>query len=192
MRKKLALMILFSIMAALPVASAYWYGGYGSSFLFADLLNNEWVIFTVLFAIFYTTIYASLGRVFKENKAVPAVLALALSFLVTAGIQRDWVLLEKPIMFWALILTIALVLLTFFRAMQVGPAALFGLIALLIGLWPTTRSSAGIGAISSMPYGLVSFLDAITSPPWGTIIFIVGIVMTATSLFKSLSNQPQR
>lgn len=188
MRKNLALMILFSLLAVLPLASAYWYG----SFLASDLLDNEWVIFTVLFAIFYTTIYASLGKVFKENKAVPAVLALALAFLVTAGIQRQWMFLEKPIMFWALILTIALVLLTFFKAMQVGPAALFGLIALLIGLWPITRSSAGMGGIYSMPYWLVSFLDSITSPPWGTIILIVGIVMTATALFRSFTNQPQK
>lgn len=184
------LMILFSLLAALPFASAYWYGGwYGGSFLASDLLNNEWVIFTVLFAIFYTTIYASLGKVFKENKAVPAVLALAVAFLVTAGIQRQWMFLEQPIMFWALILTIALVLLTFFKAMQIGPAGLFGLIALLIGLWPTTRGSSGIGSISSMPYWLVSFLDAITSPPWGALILIAGIVTTAMALFQSFKKE---
>src|SRR3989338_6555844 len=172
------------LLFALPLVSAYW-GGYSSWgygwFRTADLLENEWVIFSMLFAIFYATIFASLGKVFKENKAVPAVISLALAFLVTAGIQRQWMFLERPIMFWALILTIALVLLTFFRAMKIGPAMFFGVLFILVALWGTVKSS-----ISTMlPYGIVSFIDSIGPFRW--IFGLIGIGLIGYSWSKSAS-----
>lgn len=185
MRKKIALMIFFSIMAVLPLASAYWYSGWygGSPNMLADLLENEWVIFVILFAIFYTTIFTSLGKVFQGNKSAPAVIALALSFLVTAGIQRQWMFLEKPIMYWALILTLALVVLTFFRAMRIGPAGLIGLILLLVGLWPFIKNSMGISGLAGLPYGLITFLDSINGFFWIALI-IAGLLLVIFNSFK--------
>ena len=168
----------------LPLVSAYWGGGYsgwGPNFRPADLLENEWTIFVILFAIFYTTIFASLGKVFHENKAVPAILALAISFLVTAGIQKQWMFLEQPIMLWALILAVLLVLLTFFRAMKIGPVMFFGVLFLLAGLWGSIGDSMGV----ILPYGAVSFLDSINNFRW--IILIAGIALIGYGLAKTHS-----
>lgn len=189
MKKSFMVMILVSLFAVLPLATAYWYSGWygGSPNMLADLLENEWVIFVILFAIFYTTIFTSLGKVFQGNKSAPAVIALALSFLVTAGIQRQWMFLEKPIMYWALILTLALVILTFFRAMQIGAAGLIGLILLLVGLWPIIKSSMGIGALAGLPYGLVTFLDSINGFFWIALI-IAGLWLVIFNSFKQRSS----
>ena len=169
------------LLFALPLVSAYWGGWSYGWFRPADLLENEWIIFTMLFAIFYATIFASLGKVFMENKAVPAVISLALAFLVTAGIQRDWMFLERPIMFWALSLTLLLVLLTFSRAMKVGPAMFFGVLFILVALWDAVKSSI----MSMLPYGIVSFLESIGPFRW--IFGLIGIGLIGYGWSKSAS-----
>jgi putative flippase GtrA len=182
--------MLFSLLLffLVPLARAQWYGYFPLKP--AELVQNEWAIFTVLFAIFYSAIYFSLGNVMKGNKAAPAVIAIAISFLVTAGIQRNWTFLERPIMFWALILALVLVVLTFFRAMAIGPAGLVGLILLLLGFWPIVKNSIGINSIAMFPYWLVSFLDTLS--PFAMWMLIIGIVAVLWAWFKSLGRQRQR
>lgn len=192
MKSRFALIFLFILTTSLvlPLAMAQFWNAYYPIMMPADLLENEWVIFTILFAIFYVTIYVSLGKVMKGNKMAPAVVAVALAFLITAGIQRQWMFLEKPIMYWALILTIILVGLTFFRAMAIGPVALTGLVLLLVGLWPFIRNSLTIGGRALLPYGLIRFLDAIS--PLALILLIVGFVLVCWGWLKSLSAKRQR
>ncbi|MFH0831553.1 MAG: hypothetical protein V1886_01670 [archaeon] len=182
MKRNLGLLILASVIAVMPFASAYWNGlGFGYGFSPSDLLDNEWAVFLILFAIFYSTIYASLGKVFKDNKAAPAIIALALALLVTAGIQKQWTFLEQPIMLWALILAVVLVLVTFFRAMNVGPVMFIGVFLLLAGLWGSIKDSIGY----MLPYAMISFFDSLQGFAWA--IIIAGLVFISYGFVKTHS-----
>jgi hypothetical protein len=183
-RKLLFTTLISSIVNIVSLPAVYaqfgWYAIPGPEYW----LDNPWVVFTVFFAIFFATIYVSLGRVFKGNVAPAAVIAAALSFVISAGIQRDWQFLQKPIMFWALILLLILAILTFFKAIALGPIGSIGLILIICGSWPYIKDTLSVGAISSMPYGLISFLDSISI--FLAVLFYIGIILFGVAFFRAI------
>jgi len=75
-------LILLLILITLPLVSAY--NGYFSP---SQLLENEWVIFSLIFLVFFAISFFALARTMKDNKGaaliVSAVVALFIAFAVS-------------------------------------------------------------------------------------------------------------
>jgi len=175
--KKLFPLILLSLVLVMPLVSAQFYYGFLNP---SDLLDNPWFIFTAFFAIFFGVIYMSLGRVLGGTTPT-LVIAAALGFVIAAGVQKSWFFLQQPIMFWAVILVVTLVALTFIKFLFGGqgasPLLVLGFIAILWGLWPFLKNLLPIESIEFIPYGLIDFLDA--TAPIVLIIVIGGSIVWA-------------
>lgn len=90
--KRYLFLILFLIILALPLISAYTsgWGGFGYYRSPMDYLQNDWVIFGIIFILFFTIIYYTTNKSFK-NPPSSAVIAAALSlFIAMALAQRGW------------------------------------------------------------------------------------------------------
>lgn len=86
--KKLLLFLLFVVLiSSLPLVLSY--NGFGWSWYSPqDLLNNEWVMFALIFIVFFAIIFFSLGKVMKENKGAAAVISVAISLFIAVSISR--------------------------------------------------------------------------------------------------------
>jgi hypothetical protein len=76
------LLILLSILL-LPLASAYY--RYTSP---AQLLENEWVVFALIFLIFFALIFFALGKTFRENMMASLIISAGLSFFISAVLSQ--------------------------------------------------------------------------------------------------------
>lgn len=173
--KKLLPLLFLSLIVVMPFAAAQFYYAYMNP---SDLLDNPWFIFTVFFAVFFGVIYTSLGRVIGGT--TPALVAsAAISFLISAGVQKNWYFWQQPIMFWAVALIVVLILMTFIKILigggGVSPWIFFGVLLLFWGIWPFIKNLLPIGAIESMPYGLIEFLNS----TWllALIVVIIGFII---------------
>lgn len=175
--KKLFPLILLSLVLVMPLVSAQFYYGFLNP---SDLLDNPWFIFTAFFAVFFGVIYLSLGRVLGGTTPT-LVIAAALGFVIAAGMQKNWYFLQQPVMFWAVILVVALIALAFIKFLFGGegtnPWVVLGFVFVLWGLWPFLKNLLPIDAISSIPYSVVEFLDN----TWfiALIIAIAGLIFWA-------------
>ncbi len=86
MQSKKILTIITALILILPVISAYG-AGWGSYRSPIDYLENEWVLFTVLFLIFLAVIFYTINRAFK-NKAVAIIIAIGVSLLISLAIAQ--------------------------------------------------------------------------------------------------------
>jgi len=82
--KKTITTIILTILV-LPLISAQWGGGYYSSPI--DYLENEWVMFGILFIVFFAVIFYTLNKAFKDN-VVAGIIALGLSILISLAIAQ--------------------------------------------------------------------------------------------------------
>jgi len=96
-RGDLLMFLLFSIIVILllPLISAYtwgswggWGGYYNSPF---DYLQNEWVIFGIIFLVFFAIIFFTVNKAF-QNHAVSAVIALGLSLMIAMVLAQKGLL----------------------------------------------------------------------------------------------------
>jgi len=147
-------------------------------------IDNPWVVFTIFFIIFFGIIYISLIKVLGRNPVPSAVIAASISLLVSAGIQREWQFLQKPILFWALAVILLLAFLIIIRVMGIGPMGLTGLLFITIGSWPIIKDSLPTSVVASLPYTLVSFLES--ASPFFVALFIIGIIIIITALSRAL------
>jgi len=84
--KKTFRLFVLIILVLLPLISAYRIGGIGY-YSPIDYLENEWVLFTILFLIFLSAIFYTLNKTFK-NPAVAMVIAFGLSVLISLAIAQ--------------------------------------------------------------------------------------------------------
>jgi len=74
-------------MLSLQIASAYNGYGYGWSSP-AQWLQNEWVVFGLIFVIFFAMIFFGISKTMKENLGVAAVIAFGLSAFIAFTISQ--------------------------------------------------------------------------------------------------------
>jgi len=148
----ITILILLGIIL-IPLISAYtWGGGYYRSPL--DYLDNEWVIFSIIFIIFFAVIFFTVNRAFK-NSAVSGVIALALSLLIAMVMARRGLLygyVGEEIGSWVLIIT-ALIGVAFLIRFVWESFGKIGTIIALIGLWIIIRS---FDPYDLLPYELLT------------------------------------
>ena len=85
-------MIVLLVLFSISFVSAYYGSYYGGGFSLSDLLNeidSETMLLGVTFIVSFALINLSLQRVFKDNKAVPGVVAFCIALLIAWGINRS-------------------------------------------------------------------------------------------------------
>ncbi|MFH1431004.1 MAG: hypothetical protein ABIG37_00865 [Nanoarchaeota archaeon] len=88
LKKGVGILALFLLVLTIPLASAYngWGGYYGWSP--AQLLENEWVVFSLIFLIFFSLIFYTLGKTMKENRTAAFIISAAISLFVSFAISN--------------------------------------------------------------------------------------------------------
>ncbi len=92
MQKKTSTIIIaiISTLFLIPIISAYGYSGFGNFGYYGsplDLFQNEWIMFALIVAVFFATIFYTLYKAFK-NKGVAAVISVGLSVLISVAIME--------------------------------------------------------------------------------------------------------
>jgi hypothetical protein len=125
----------------------------------SELLENPFVVFLISFAVFFAALYFSLGRVFRGNLAIPAIIAAGISFVIAAMIEREWQLLQKPVSYWIIILILLLVFIVFFFFISTigGPVAGLILVSAIYASWPLANIVAPKISFY-LPHALVKLL----------------------------------
>ena len=86
MRSKLNFILAVLLILTIPLISAY--NGYGYDSL-SDILNNEWVIFTLVFLALFGIMYFAMYKPYTTtNKPLIAVISASLSLLITITLLR--------------------------------------------------------------------------------------------------------
>jgi len=80
--KKIFLLLI--LILSLPLISAY--NGY--EFSPADIFENEWVLFSLTFLVFFAITYFALARAMRENKGGAAVIAGVIALFIAAAISQ--------------------------------------------------------------------------------------------------------
>lgn len=162
----------------IPLISAYSLGGgYYRSPL--DYLENEWVIFSIVFMIFFAVIFFSVNRSFK-NPGVSTVIALGLSLLIAMVMARRGMLygyVGEELGSWIMIITI-LMGTGFIIRFAYESFGRTGVIVALAILWAVFR---GIDVYDILPYQLltetfVRVYEFITGIVGGIVIIIIAII----------------
>ena len=79
-------LFLFAILISSLVSA---YNGSGWSWYSpSDLLNNEWVMFALIFIVFFAIVFFSLAKLMKENKGAAAVISIVISLFIAVSISR--------------------------------------------------------------------------------------------------------
>jgi len=162
-----------ALMIILPLVSAYtWGGGYYRSPL--DYLDNEWVIFSLFFLVFFAVIFFTVNRAFK-NPAVSGIIALGLSLMIAMVMARRGLLygyVGEEIGAWILIITV-LIGIAFLMRFIYESFGKTGSIIGLIGIWFVIRS---VNPYNMLPYQLLTDTFVNTYEFFASIIGLIILV----------------
>ena len=171
-----SLLILSTIVLLItPLISAQfgWGGGYYRSPL--DYLDNEWVIFSLFFLVFFAIIFFTVNRAF-HNPAVSGVIALGLSLMIALVMARRGLLygfMGEEIGAWVLIITI-LIGLAFLIRFIYESFGKTGTMVGLIGLWFVIRI---IDPYDLIPYQLLTDVFVNTYEFFASILGLIVLVI---------------
>ena len=173
----LSILFLSSILVftLIPLISAQfgWGGGYYSSPL--DYLDNEWVIFSLFFLVFFTIIFFTVNRAF-HNPAVSGVIGLGLALMIAMVMAKRGFLygyVGEEIGAWVLIITI-LIGIGFLVRFIYESFGKTGTVAGLIGLWFVIRS---IDPYDMLPYQLLTDVFVNTYEFFASILGLIVLVV---------------
>lgn len=140
MQKKLFTIISTIIITAilvLPLISAYSWGGWYGYRSPLDYLENEWVLFTVLFLIFLAIIFYTLNKALK-NPAVAIIIAFGLSLLISMAISQKGLIMgygiSEEFSSWLLFIA-ALIGIGFLIRFAAESFGGIGAIIAVLGIW---------------------------------------------------------
>lgn len=142
------------VLLILPLISAYNFGGWGYYNSPLDYLENEWVIFGIVFLVFFAIIFFTVNKAFKNN-AVSGVIALGLSLMIAMVMARRGLLygyLGEEIGSWILIIAVLIGIGFLIRFIDESFGKTGTMVA-LIGLWIGLRS---IDPYDFLPYQLLT------------------------------------
>ncbi|MDD5193345.1 MAG: hypothetical protein PHF67_02045 [Candidatus Nanoarchaeia archaeon] len=171
----------------IPMVLAQWgsWGYYDSPDM---LFNNEWVIFAVIMLVFFSVIFYTVNKAFK-NKAVAGTIAIALSLLIAITFSSRGYLYNyagSGLGSWIVIFVflLSMVFLMVFLYEGIGP---FGPFLGGIGLWFLI---ANADPYSYLPSELLSSsyfytIYDIISRFWGLIIMLLISLLVTWSLRRS-------
>lgn len=175
MNKKILFILL--ILSSLPLVSAQSWNSYGYGYLSPqDLLNNEWVVFGLIFAVFFAVIFFALGKTFRDNLGVAAIVSLALSFFISAIISQRvsfYGYIGEDVGGWIFLFAILIIIAFALKALlDLGGA--IGLALGLVGSWFFIRY---IDWETLLPYSVATNEIFLFVQQWfiGLIVIIIAI-----------------
>jgi hypothetical protein len=170
---------LIIVITIIPLISAYNFGGWGYYNSPLDYLENEWVIFGIVFLVFFAIIFFTVNKAFKNN-AVSGVIALGLSLMIAMVMARRGLLygyLGEELGSWILIITILIGIAFLIRFIYESFGKTGTIVALII-LWIFLRS---IDPYDFLPYQLLTdtFINIYEffASIFGGIILIIGALV---------------
>ena len=134
MRKIIPTILSIIFLAAIVSAYNGWNYGYLSP---SNLLDNEWVVFGLIFIVFFAIIFFALGKTFKENKAISAIVAVALSFFISVIFSRRvsfYGYVGEEVTGWITLIALLIIIVFFLKAMF-DLLRVTGLVMGIIGTW---------------------------------------------------------
>lgn len=180
--KTITLITLLTLLV-LPLISAQWGWGYGYSNPIY-FLENEWVLFTVLFLIFLAVIFYTVNKTMK-NQAVAMTIAVGLSLLISLAIAQRGLIsgygLGGELGSWLLLIAslIGIAFLIRFAAESFGWV---GTLVTLILLWMLIRFIEPSQLLPEMllyNYRFMNFYEEFLRSGWGLIIISgIGFIIT--------------
>ena len=191
MKTKIHLIILLiGFFLALPIISAYSFGGWGRGYYSSpmDFLRSEWVMFIIYFIFFFAIIYFTTNKSFK-NPQVSAVVALALSLFIAMALgQRGFLdpYVSSGVASWALVIA-SLIAIGFSIKFAYETFGRIGSVAAIFIVWFVIY---GINNSAEGPQGILPpelwndyMLDAMAfiGSIWGLLILLLisAVVITA-------------
>ena len=175
---KLTTSIILVFLLSLPLISAY--GEWWSSP--ATLFENEWVLFTLIFVVFFAVTYVAMAKsIAKENTGAAVLISLVVAALIAAAISQKAAYsyyTGADIGSWLFIVAIVIGVLLALKFMTslIGGVGLF---LVLIVSWFFVR---GLDPYSIFPYDILtssfySIWDFITSGTFAVILVIIFILL---------------
>jgi len=149
--EKMRKIILFclSIMLFSSVIAYYPYYGYFSPY---DILNNEWLMFVLVFLVFFAIIFFALNKTFKENKGPAIVIALIISLFISATISQRYYL-QQFVGDWGIVLGI-LIIVGFLIKILYDRIGLLGIMIVVTGF--LLYLQVGIDPYEVLPYEVLA------------------------------------
>jgi len=144
MQNKKTILIISTILlfSIIPLISAYNFYGYdyfyGSPL---DFLENQWVLFSIIFIILFGVIYYVLNKSFK-NTGIAAAVGIGLSLFISMAIAQKGLLSQYgggELSSWALLIA-SLITIAFLIRFVHESFGKIGLISFLVLLWIIIRS----------------------------------------------------
>ena len=78
----------FLLLFSITIVSAQFGGYYGSPL---DILENEWVMFGIIFLVFFGVIFFAVSKTFRDSRAVAAIVAAGISLFISLTLaRRGW------------------------------------------------------------------------------------------------------
>lgn len=185
----LACFVVFSLI--MPFVAAY--GGFGSFYFFSpqDLLQSEWVRFSIAFVFFYALIFFAGKNAFKGQTQAAVVVAfvgaLIVSYALLARGYLDFYIDNGAMDTIVLIAFIILlgVLVRFLYAHATKGVGIMTVFLIWAGL--AFISSSGHSSLSALPYRIRDILDLAGGP----VGFIVALVLAGIMAMKSSGHRPR-
>ncbi len=142
--KSLFLIIAILSFLALPIISAYSFGGWGGGYYSDPMmyLQSPWVLFIIYFIFFFAIIYFTTNKSFK-NPQVSAVVALALGLFISMALGNRGYLnyyMSAGIASWALVIA-ALIAIGFSVKFAYETFGRIGSVAAILIIWFVLNST---------------------------------------------------
>lgn len=192
MKKGFVALVFLSLI---ELVSAYngWGGSWSYGFSPSELLQNEWVLFALVFLLFFAIIYLAIGKPFKENRMAALVIAAIISFLIASAFtQRAYFYkgLSEEVFNWVLILAVLIAIVFILRATLyfIGP---IGFAITLLGLWFIFYYEATTSYfLYSLDEPLYSIAQALVTPIGGVVVGLISILILVNA--KKISRWMRR
>tara|TARA_Y100000034_G_scaffold114872_1_gene151425 strand:- start:1769 stop:2374 length:606 start_codon:yes stop_codon:yes gene_type:complete len=190
MKRGNLLILLFGLaLLAIPLISAASWGYYDSPL---DYLDNEWVVFGIVFLVFFAIIYYTVNRAFK-NPAVSGVIGLGLALMIAMVITRRGLLYGyagEQLGSWILIVTI-LIGVGFLLRFIYESFGKTGTAVALIGIWILIRS---VDPYDILPYELltdtfINTYEFFASWLGGIVLVVGGIILLNVTDMRTIGEK---
>lgn len=186
MRKSIFIFVFLSLLA-LPIISAQYYGGgwnfYGASPSY--YLNNEWVMFGIIFIVFFGVIYHTLFKSFQQ-KMTAAVVALGISLFIAMTLTQGGFMngyIGDQIGSWALFMVI-IIGIGFLIKFTYDALGNVGVAFLVIGLWFMARS---FNPMDILPYQMQNDTILNVYYLFSSVLGLFIIIFAAILLMRTVS-----
>jgi hypothetical protein len=174
---KLSKLFLAFLIVSIPIVSAYTPFYYYLSSP-SELLQSEWVVFILMFAIFFAVTYFAIGKTIKSKGAATIISAAVAIFIAAAVSQRAWYsgFMGDSLGSWFLLAALVVGFLMLLRVI----GNMFGGIGMIVLVFIGWYLVKGMDVFYYLPSGLMNsdisgVLEFIVSPDF--IWVLVGITV---------------